>query len=144
MRRRDFIAALGGAAAAWPLAARAQSSKSHTIGILVLGNPDPARFLTILREDLAKLGYEQGRNARFEERSAGGNASQLPALAAELAGLPVEVLVTWQTPPTIAARDATKTVPIVMIATGDPVATGIIASLARPGGIVTGNTAIAA
>jgi putative ABC transport system substrate-binding protein len=143
MRRREFIALLGGGIVR-PLTARAQPSKSHTIGILVLGNPDPAGFLTILREELAKLGYEEGRNARFEVRSAGGNAAQLPELASELAGLPADVLVTLQTPPTIAARDATKTVPIVMIATGDPVATGIIASLARPGGNITGNTAIAA
>jgi putative tryptophan/tyrosine transport system substrate-binding protein len=144
VKRREFITLLGGAAAVWPIAARAQSSKRHTIGILVLGNPDPGRFLTILREELAKLGYEQGRNAQFEVRSAGGNAAQLPALAKELTDVPVDVLVTWQTPPTIAARDATKTVPIVMTATGDPVATGIIASLARPGGNITGNTAIAA
>jgi putative tryptophan/tyrosine transport system substrate-binding protein len=143
MRRREFIALLG-SGMAWPLTARAQSSKSHTIGILVLGNPDPARFLAFLREELAKLGYEDGRNCGFEVRSAGGNAAHLPALAAEFAGLPVDVLVTWQTPPTIAARDATKTVPIVMVATGDPVATGIVASLSRPGGNVTGNTAIAA
>src|SRR5262245_41826355 len=111
MRRREFIVAVG-AAAAWPLSAATQPAKTHTIGILVLGNPDPAPFLGVVRAELAKLGYEDGRNARFEVRSAAGNAAQLPALAAELAGLPVDVLITFQTPPTIAARDATKTVPI--------------------------------
>lgn len=127
-----------------PLAATAQQAKVHVIGMLALGNPDPANFLAIVREELEKLGYVDGRNCRFEVRSAQGKAAQLPALASELVRLPVDVLVTWQTPPTFAARDATKDVPIVMVAVGDPVATGIVPSLSRPGGNVTGNTAIAA
>lgn len=127
-----------------PQLAAAQPSKQSTIGILVLGNPDPARMLAIVREELAKLGYAEGRNIRIELRSAKGNTEQLTALAAELVRLPVDVLVTWLTPPTIAARDATRTVPIVMISAGDPVATGIVASLSRPGGNVTGTSAIAA
>lgn len=127
-----------------PLAAVAQQAKVHVIGILAQGNPDPANFLAIIREELAKLGYVDGRNCRFEVRSAQGKAAQLPALASELVRLPVDVLVTWQTPPTFAARDATKDVPIVMVAVGDPVATGIVPSLSRPGGNITGNTAIAA
>ena len=77
-------------------------------------------------------------------RSAEGKATRLPALASELVRLPVDILVTWQTPPTFAARDASKDVPIVMVSVGDPVATGIVANLARPGGNITGNTAIAA
>lgn len=129
---------------ALPLAAGAQQAKVHVIGILALGNPDPANFLAVIREELAKLGYIDGRNCRFEVRSAQGKATHLPALASELVKLPVDVLVTWQTPPTVAARDATKDVPIVMVAVGDPVATGIVASLARPGGNITGNTAVAA
>ena len=116
MKRRDFLGVLGSAVAMWPFAASAQQSKVHTIGILVLGNPDPANFVTVVREELAKLGYVEGRNCRFEVRSAGGNAAQLPALAAELAKLPVDVLVSYQTPPTMAARDATKDIPIVMVA----------------------------
>ena len=129
---------------ALPLAAGAQQAKLHVIGILVLGNPDPANFLAVLREELATFGYVDGRNCRYEVRSAQGKAAELPALASELVRLPVDVLVTWQTPPTFAARDATKDVPIVMISAGDPVATGIVASLSQPGGNITGNTAIAA
>ena len=143
MKRREFVTILGGAAA-WPLAANAQQPKVHTIGILVLGNPEPAAFLKVVREELAKLGYAEGRNCKYEVRSAGGNAARLPALASELVKLPVDVIVVWQTPSTIAARDVTKEIPIVMIAVGDAVATGIVSSLARPGGNITGNTAIAA
>ena len=142
MKRREFVTMLGGAAA-WSLAANAQQPKVHTIGILVWGNPEPAAFVTAVREELTKLGYSEGRNCKYEVRSAGGNTSQLSVLASELVKLPVDVFVVWQTPPTIAARDATKEIPIVMIAVGDPVATGIISSLARPGGNITGNTAIA-
>jgi putative ABC transport system substrate-binding protein len=129
---------------ALPLTAGAQQAKAHVIGILALGNPNPADFLAVFREELATLGWVDGRNCRFEVRSAQGKAAQLPALASELVRLPVDVLVTWQTPPTFAARDASKDVPIVMVGVGDPVATGIVASLARPGGNITGNTAIAA
>lgn len=144
MKRRDFLCALGGATMALPLAAGAEQAKVHVIGILALGNPDPTDFLGGIREELATLRYIDGRNCRFEVRSAQGKAAQLPALASELVRLPVGVLVTWQTPPTFAARDASKDVPIVMVSVGDPVATGIVASLARPGGNITGNTAIAA
>jgi putative tryptophan/tyrosine transport system substrate-binding protein len=144
MKRRDFLGLLAGATMTWPLAARAQQAKVHVIGILVLGNPDPADFMAVFREELATLGYVDGRNCRYEVRNAEGRAAQLPALASELVGLPVDVLVTWQTPPTFAARDASKDIPIVMVSVGDPVATGIVASLARPGGNITGNTAIAA
>jgi putative ABC transport system substrate-binding protein len=143
MRRRYFLTVLGGAAV-WPLTANAQQPRPPTIGILTFGNPDPAAFLTVVREELAKLGYAEGRTCTYEIRSAGGNAAQLPVLASELANLPVDVLIVWQTPPTMAARNATKQIPIVMIGVGDPVATGIISSLARPGGNITGNTAIAA
>lgn len=144
MKRRDFLGVLGTATMALPVAAGAEQAKVHVIGILTLGNPDPADFLAVIREELAILGYVDGRNCRYEVRSAQGKAAQLLALASELVRLQVDVLVTWQTPPTIAARDASKDVPIVMVAAGDPVATGIVASLSRPGGNITGNTAIAA
>lgn len=143
MRRRDFLGIVGGASASVPLA-RAQQAKVHVIGILVLGNPDPADFLAVIREELATLGYVEGRNCRYEVRSAEGKAAQLPALASDLVRLPVDVLVTWQSPPTFAARDASKDIPIVMVSVGDPVATGIVTSLSRPDGNITGNTAIAA
>jgi len=129
---------------AWARAAGAQQPRMQVIGVLVLGNPAPADFLAVLREELATLGYADGRNCRYEVRSAQGKAALLPALASELVGLPVDVLVTWQTPATSAARDASKDVPIVMVGAGDPVATGIVDSLAKPGGNITGNTAIAA
>ncbi|WP_157793749.1 MULTISPECIES: ABC transporter substrate-binding protein [Bradyrhizobium] len=144
MKRRDFLWVFGGATMALPLTAGAQQAKVHVIGILALGNPDPAVFLAVIREELARLGYVDGRNCRYEVRTAQGKAAQLPALASELVRLSVDVLVTWQTPPTFAARDASEEVPIVMVGVGDPVATGIVASLSRPGGNITGNTAIAA
>jgi putative tryptophan/tyrosine transport system substrate-binding protein len=144
MKRRYFLGALAGAITAMPLAAGAQQAKVNVIGILVLGNPDPARFLAVIRDELAKLGYVEGRNCRYEVRSAEGVAALLPALASELTRLPVDVLVAWQTPPTFAARDASKEIPIVMVGAGDPVATGIVTNLSRPEGNITGNTAIAA
>ena len=138
MRRREFITLVGGAAAAWPLAARAQQSKVPTIGVLVLGNPDPEPFFRGLREALHTLGYIDGQNIRLEFRSARGNASLLPEAAVELVGLKVGVIVTWQTPPAFAARQATNEIPIVMGGAVDPVEAGLVASFARPGGNITG------
>jgi putative tryptophan/tyrosine transport system substrate-binding protein len=142
MRRREFVALVGGAAV-WPLVAHAQQLM-HVIGILVQGNPDPGEFVRVIREELAKLGYNEGRNCRYEVRSAGGNQLRLPELATELVRLPLDILITWLTPPSIAARDATKDLPIVVASAGDPVATGLVTSLARPGGNITGTSAIAA
>jgi len=145
MKRREFISLFGGAAATWPLAARSQQTATpHTIGILVLGNPDPVPFMTAFREGLRDLGYTEKQDIRLEFRSAGEDASALNGLAAELVRLKVDIIVAWQTPPAQAAKQATKEIPIVMTGVGDPVATGLIASLAHPGGNVTGNTAIAA
>jgi putative ABC transport system substrate-binding protein len=93
---------------------------------------------------LAKLGYVDGRSCRYEIRSAQGNLQQLPGAAAELAKLPLDVIVTWLTPPAIAARNATKDIPIVMASAGDPVATGLVESLSHPGGNLTGTSAMAA
>jgi putative tryptophan/tyrosine transport system substrate-binding protein len=144
MKRRVFLRMLGSAIAIRPLAAHAQQQQLPVIGILVLGNPDPAEFIAVIREELSKLGYVDGRNCRYEIRSAGGRQSQLAGLAAELVKLPVDILITWQTPPSVAARDATRDLPIVVASAGDPVATGLVASLARPGGNITGTSAIAA
>ena len=144
MRRRDFIAALGGAAAGSlrPLAARAQQRKVSVIGVLVLGNPDPEPFLKIFRDGLRNLGHVDGQTIRFEFRSARGQESLLSDLAAELVRLRVDVIVAWVTPAVMAAKQATTEIPIVMIAAGDPVATGLVASLARPGGNITGNASL--
>jgi putative ABC transport system substrate-binding protein len=143
MRRRNFISLVGGVAA-WPLAARAQQPKVPTIGALVIGNIDPEEFWREFRQGLRDLGYVEGQNIRFEFRSADGQIDRLPELAAELVRLKVDVIVTWFTPTALAARQATREIPIVMAETGDPIGTGLIASLARPGGNVTGLASVAA
>ena len=127
-----------GAAMAGPTIARAQPAKVPTIGILTPANPEP--FRSVFREALRGLGYVEGRNIRIEFRSAEGNSRLLAPLAAELVGLDVDVLVAWQTPAVAAARQAAAAIPIVMAGAGDPVATGFVASLARPGGNITGTT----
>ncbi len=144
MKRRAFITLLGGVAAAWPLAARAQQPKVPTIGVLLLGTPEPAPFLNTLRKGLADLGYAEGRNIRFEIRTAEGKASLLPELSAELVRLKVDVIVAFQTPASMAAKQATSEIPIVMAPAGDPVGSGLVANLARPGGNVTGFSAASA
>ena len=136
MRRRKFIT-LVGAAAAWPLAARAQQSKVARIGALYIGTADAESFKKELREGLHELGYVEGKNIAFEFRSAEGKLDRLPELAAELVRLKVDVIVTVYVPPSLAAKQATQDIPIVVIV-GDPVETGIVPSLARPGGNITG------
>jgi putative ABC transport system substrate-binding protein len=139
MRRREFMSLFGAAAAVWPLAGRAQQpAKLPTIGALVLGSTDPEQFWREFRQGLRELGYVEGQNIRFEFRSAQGQADRLPELAAELVRRKVDVIVTWFTPPTQAAKQATHEIPIVMADTGDPIGTGLVASLPRPGGNVTG------
>jgi putative ABC transport system substrate-binding protein len=135
--RREFITLLGGAAG-WPLSARAQQSKMPTIGALVIGNISPEEFWREFRQGLRDLGYIEGQNIRFEFRSAEGQIDRLGELAAQLVRLKVDVIVTWFTPTAIAAKQATRDIPIVMAETGDPIGTGLIASLPRPGGNVTG------
>ncbi len=137
MRRRDFITVVGGAAAAWPLAARGQQSKIARIGALYIGTADAETFKKELREQLRELGYVEGQNIAFEFRSAEGKLDRLPELAAELVRLKVDVIVTLYVPPSLAAKQATRDIPIVAIV-GDPVETGIVPSLARPGGNITG------
>ena len=147
MRRRDFVTLLGGAAASailWPLAARAQPTRMPTIGILVAGDPDPGLFLKVFRDSLRDLGYSEGQNVRMEIRSAEGKPDVLPELAAELVRRKVDIIVAWQTPTVRAAKQATTEIPIVMGGAGDPVGTGLIASLAKPGGNVTGMSGVVA
>jgi ABC-type uncharacterized transport system substrate-binding protein len=140
MRRREFITLLGGAAA-WPLAARAQTSgKVYRIGFLgVFSYAEYRRHVDALRMGLSQLGYEDGKNIVIHYRWAEGSYDRLHELATELVKLNVDVLVTHSTPGALAAKQATSTIPIVMVA-GDPVAAGLVASLARPGGNLTGWT----
>jgi putative ABC transport system substrate-binding protein len=136
MRRRGFITIIGGAAA-WPLAAHAQQpvSKMPRIGII-----DPEARWDPFRQGLRDLGYIEGRDIAIEYRSAEARPERLVAAATELAQLPVDVIVTFGSPVTQAAKQATTTIPIVMIGIGDPVRAGFVTSLAHPGGNMTGNT----
>src|SRR5947199_1739596 len=136
MKRRAFITLLGGAAT-WPLAARAQQSKLARIGALYIGTADADSFRKELREGLRELGYVEGQNIAFEFRSGEGKLDRLPDLAASLVRLNVDVIVALYVPCALAAKQATQDIPIVIIA-GDPVETGIVPSLARPGGNITG------
>jgi putative ABC transport system substrate-binding protein len=140
MRRRKFISLCGAAAAVRPLGARAQQAeKVYKIGILTAGSGAVVRTLRgILRDGLHDLGWIEGKNLTFEGRYAEDDLDQLPVLAAELVSLDVDVIVTVGTLAPLAAKRATSTIPIVMAAAGDPVGSGLVASLARPGGNVTG------
>jgi putative ABC transport system substrate-binding protein len=139
-KRRRLIVALGAGALAAPLAAFAQQpqGKMPRIGYLAISNDIENRRLAAFLKGLAELGYVEGKNIVIERRSAQWQAERLPALAAELAGLKVDVLVALDPPAANAAIHATRTIPIVMRTSIDPVAAGIIASLAHPGGNVTG------
>ena len=144
IRRREFVATLGGAVVAWPVAMHAQQLKMPTIGALVIGNINPEQFWREFRQGLRDLGYVEGQNIRFEFRSAEGHLERLPELANELVRLKVDIIVTWFTPTAVAAKQATREIPIVMAETGDPIGTGLVASLPRPGGNVTGMASVAA
>ena len=138
MRRRDFITLLGSAAAMWPLAALAQQSgKMPRIGIL-----DDAPMWQAFRQALRELGHVEGQNIAYEYRYGEGAPDRLAAVAAELVRRPVDVIATFGTPPTQAAKEATASIPIVMVGVGDPVRASLVASLARPGGNITGNTVL--
>jgi putative tryptophan/tyrosine transport system substrate-binding protein len=138
MRRREFINLLGSAAAAWPLTATAeQAGKVYIIGVLALAAPNPDRLLAALARGLREAGYTEGQNLRLELRTADAKPELLAEKAAELVRLRADVIVAFFTPPALAAKQETSDVPIVMAA-GDPVATGIVPSLARPGGNITG------
>jgi putative tryptophan/tyrosine transport system substrate-binding protein len=140
MRRRKFITLLGGAAAAWPLAARAQQTgKVSRIGYLGSSTASlEQRDLDAFRLTLRDLGHVEGNNITIEYRWAEGDDSRLPGLAVELVNLKVDVIVTLGTPGTVAAKQATNTIPIVCASFGNPVESGLVASYARPGGNVTG------
>ena len=143
MRRREFITLLGGAAA-WPLVARAQQqAKVYRIGALFVGNADVESLRTELREALRKSGYVEGQNLLFEFRSAEEELDRLPRLAAELVALKVDVIVAIYTPCALAAQQATHEIPIVIVS-GNPIETGLVPSLSRPGGNITGVSLIAA
>ena len=144
MRRRDLLAVFGGAAAFWPLAGAAQQAKVPTIGVLVVGSPGSERFWRLFQAAMRELGYIEGQSVRYEFRSDEGQLSRLPELAAELVHLKVDVIVTWFTPAALAAKRATNEIPIVMALAGNPVETGLVQSLARPGGNVTGMSAVGA
>jgi putative tryptophan/tyrosine transport system substrate-binding protein len=116
VRRRDFIKIVAGSAAVWPMAARAQQSKTARIGALYIGIADAESFKTNLREGLRELGYIEGKNIVFEFRSAEEKLDRLPQLAAELVQLNVDVIVTLYIPLALAAKQATRDIPIVMIA----------------------------
>ena len=137
MQRREFITLLGGAAAAWPLAAQAQTSKVARIGALYIGLADAESFKKELQEGLREVGYVEGQSIAFEFRSAEGKLDRLPELAAELVRLRVDVIVALYVPCALAAKQATREIPIVIIA-ADPIETGIAPSLARPDGNITG------
>jgi putative ABC transport system substrate-binding protein len=139
MKRREFILALGGAAA-WPLAARAQQpGKTWRIGVLETVSPDlNAKNIEALKRGLRDLGYVENQNYVLEYRSADGDSDRFPAFAEELVRLRVDLIVTRGTPAARAAKSATESIPIVMAAIGEPLGTGVVASLARPGANVTG------
>ena len=142
MRRREFITLLGGAGAGWPFAARAQQPNVRTIGVLVRAAPGWQRFWRLFPEALRKLGYVEAQNIRFEFRSDGEQIGRLPELAAGLVRLNVDVIVPWFTPAAVAAKEATRKIPIVCALCGDMVGTGLVESLARPGGNVTGASSL--
>jgi putative ABC transport system substrate-binding protein len=138
MQRRQFIAGLFGAAFARPLAAQGQTAKTPTIGILNLENSEP--LWTSLQEGLRDIGYKSKENIQFEFRSADGNLDRLRTQAAELVSLKVDVIVPYPSPAIAVARQVTREIPIVMLGAGDPVGTGLVVSLTRPGGNITGTS----
>jgi putative tryptophan/tyrosine transport system substrate-binding protein len=144
MRRREIFKVIGGMTAFWALAASGQQTRMTTIGVLVRAAPGWQQFWAWFREDLRELGYIEGDNVRFEFRSDEGDIRRLPELAAQLVQLQVDVIVAWFTPAATAAKRATHDIPIVCAICGDLVGTGLVDSLARPGGNLTGGSSLTA
>jgi putative ABC transport system substrate-binding protein len=144
MRRREAMTTIAAGAAAWVAGrgAVAQSTRIPKVGVLLIATREP--FWTLFVAGLRDLGYVEGRNIHLELRAANGQAALLPGMAAELVALGVDIIVASETPAVQAARQATASIPIVMAAAGDPLGTGLIASLSRPGGNITGLSAQAA
>jgi putative tryptophan/tyrosine transport system substrate-binding protein len=145
MRRRDFITLIGGAAASWPLAGRAQQLDRKRIGVLMgwaESDREAQSWLAALREELRKLGWTEGRNIEMEIRWAAGDVESMKRFAKELVALQPDLTVTGSTPATAAMLQQTRTIPVIFVLVGDPVGSGFVTSLARPDGNATGFTPI--
>lgn len=144
MKRREILSSTAAMAMALPAALAAQPGRMPVVGVLVVESAGSAKFWRAFRDHMRRQGFIDGQTVRYEFRSNQGQISRLAELAAELVSLRVDVIVTWFTPAAQAAKEATTEIPIVMALAGDPVAAGLVNSLARPGGNVTGMSGLAA